>query len=171
MSQRQEQQSEDQSQARERARFWSFVVKDTDPAGCWIWMGAVADDGYGRFWIKREGKQRAVRPHRYAYAITHGQAALESAAILMHSCDVPLCVKAVSGPGSHLWAGTQLENMADKILKGHHGNQYIGPKGLTRAESAARSRQLRESIKNGVLVGDAVAQYKNLVSSDQLRLF
>lgn len=166
-----EQQNEDQKRSREAARFWSFVVKDSDPAGCWIWTGAVADDGYGRFWVKRPEGQKALRPHRYAYALTHGQAALESAPILMHSCDVPLCVKAVPGPGSHLWAGTQLENMADKVLKGHHGNGYIGPKGLTRAESAARSRQLRQSIKNGLPVGQAVAEYKNLVSSDQLRLF
>ncbi|WP_420367101.1 hypothetical protein [Curtobacterium sp. L1-20] len=30
-------------------RFWSHVVKGPAPADCWIWTGAIGDDGYGRF--------------------------------------------------------------------------------------------------------------------------
>lgn len=49
-------------------RFWEKVVKGPRSQDCWAWVGAIADDGYGRFWIPRDGGgQRAVRPQRYAY--------------------------------------------------------------------------------------------------------
>jgi hypothetical protein len=43
--------------------FWSHVVQGPAPADCWIWTGAVGDDGYGRFWVPQPGGgQRAMRP-------------------------------------------------------------------------------------------------------------
>jgi hypothetical protein len=33
------------------------------PSGCWLWLGALDDDGYGNFW---DGS-RVVRAHRWAY--------------------------------------------------------------------------------------------------------
>lgn len=48
-------------------RFWSYVVKGPNPEDCWLWAGAVADDGYGRFSVTTNGSRRAVRPHRFAY--------------------------------------------------------------------------------------------------------
>lgn len=159
------------NRAAEAARFFSHVVKDSDPSGCWIWTGAISDDGYGRFWIKRDGKQQAVRPHRYAFMLVHGQAALEDAPVLMHVCDVPLCVKATYGEDSHLWAGTQRDNLIDRARKRGAVNQHSGWRGLTRAEKAARSRRLRESIKNGTPVRDAVCAFVTDLVPGQMSLF
>ncbi|MCU1632019.1 MAG: hypothetical protein JWM61_671 [Micrococcaceae bacterium] len=80
----------------EADRFWEKVVKGPRPQGCWIWTGAVADDGYGRFWVTRDGEQRALRPQRYAYEHLTGKT-LHSGIVLMHVRDVPLCVHASAG--------------------------------------------------------------------------
>lgn len=47
-------------------RFWSHVVRGPKADDCWLWTGAIADDGYGRFWLTDDGRQRVVRPHRLA---------------------------------------------------------------------------------------------------------
>ncbi len=39
-------------------RFYRKVVKGPRPDDCWIWTGAIADDGYGRFAIRRDGVER-----------------------------------------------------------------------------------------------------------------
>lgn len=80
-------------------RVWEKVVKGPAPTDCWIWTGAIADDGYGRFWVTREGGQRALRPQRYAYEDLTGEI-LTPSIILLHVCDVPLCVHASTGPES-----------------------------------------------------------------------
>ena len=38
----------------ESARFWEKVIKGPGPSACWIWTGAIGDDGYGRFWTQTE---------------------------------------------------------------------------------------------------------------------
>ena len=59
--------------AGEGERFWSHVVKGPDPDSCWLWTGAVADDGYGRFWIgPGKAARRVVRAQRYAYTAITG---------------------------------------------------------------------------------------------------
>jgi hypothetical protein len=34
--------------ASEAERFWAKVVRGPGERDCWIWTGAIADDGYGR---------------------------------------------------------------------------------------------------------------------------
>jgi hypothetical protein len=48
-------------------RFWPKVDKN-GPGGCWLWLGTVAKDGYGRFWV-RSKKRRA---HAVAYELAVG---------------------------------------------------------------------------------------------------
>ncbi len=57
-------------------RFWSHVVKGPCEADCWIWTGAIGDDGYGRFWVQSRLHQmqpRVLRPHRVAWALAEGE--------------------------------------------------------------------------------------------------
>src|SRR5699024_9865486 len=70
-------------------RFWSHVVKGDDPGDCWIWTGAISDDGYGRYWTTAGGRQKVLRPHRYVYQLITGQ---EPQGHILHECDFPLCV-------------------------------------------------------------------------------
>ncbi|EMQ96828.1 hypothetical protein [Paeniglutamicibacter gangotriensis] len=118
-------------------RFWSKVIRGPLPEQCWIWVGAIADDGYGRFYL--DGT--SVRPHRYSLALdlglAHGQLPE-----LMHECDVPLCVNP-----RHLGMGDRQSNMVDRQRKLRSANgSGLRFRGLPRAAMAARSRALREDL-------------------------
>ncbi|GAA3326668.1 hypothetical protein [Paeniglutamicibacter sulfureus] len=127
-------------------RFWSKVIKGPRPEGCWFWVGAISDDGYGRVTVNRDGHTRAVRPHRYAYWLLTG-VWLDDTPSLMHDCDEPLCIHASADPGSHLVPGSHRENMLGRIKKRRHSNgtglRYWG---VGRVAQSDRSRRLRDEL-------------------------
>lgn len=129
-------------------RFWRKVIKGPRPNDCWLWTGAVSDDGYGRYWIQTtDGGQLAVRPQRFAYTILTGEQ-LPPHVKLMHSCDIPICVRATGAEDSHLYPGTQADNLLDRSQKRRHANAYTWRwRGVGRANFAAQSRQLRDALK------------------------
>jgi hypothetical protein len=51
--------------ATEEERFWSKVDKSGD---CWLWLGSLNEEGYGKFHSGRS----CVRAHRYAYKLLVG---------------------------------------------------------------------------------------------------
>jgi hypothetical protein len=128
-------------------RFWSFVVKGPEPDDCWFWTGAISDDGYGRFWIKRDGGQLAVRPQRYAWELVTGTA-LPSSTLLLHSCDIPICVHAdIDLDLSHVAPGTYRQNMLDRSQRGRYRNRATLRLGdLPRQVRVQRSLDLRAVI-------------------------
>ena len=129
-------------------RFYSHVLKGPKPGSCWLWLGAISDDGYGRFWIGSTGGQRAVAAHRFALATVHGGLGAIEGSIAMHWCDVPLCVRASLEPSTHLLRGTASENMADRALKKRMPSpNAVKWRRLSRAERSARSRRLRDALK------------------------
>lgn len=142
--------SVDPSRRRELERFTRYVVKGPGPS-CWIWTGAIADDGYGRFWISRNGRQRVVRPHRYALALELGRPLTEDINALHEVCDNPICVRASDALGRpHVVAGTQAENLATMGAKGRGGGRpSFQLYGADKAARAARSRALREAVRGG----------------------
>ena len=75
--------------------------------GCLVWQGSVNKAGYGK--IKVAG--RHLTTHRLAYVLAHG--VIPKGALVCHSCDNPGCCDP-----DHLWLGTHLSNMRDKIDKG-----------------------------------------------------
>ena len=153
-------------------RFWRFVVKGPAASDCWIWTGAIADDGYGRFWVGRPGGPAVVRAHRYAYAIAHGS--ISGAEMGEHQvCDNPVCVKATTGRDTHILAGGHAGNMASMGRKGRGGGGRLrGWARLDKAGRAARSRALRAAVVDG---WDAAAVTRALgrpvVGSDGPALF
>jgi hypothetical protein len=79
--------------------------------GCWEWQKNIQRGGYGHF--KHESKARGV--HRFAYVCFVGP--IPPTMHVLHHCDVPACVNP-----KHLFVGTCMQNVQDKISKGRHAH-------------------------------------------------
>lgn len=145
---------------REKGRFERFTVKGPRATDCWIWRGAIADDGYGRFSIQRDGRERVVRANRYALALAVGSVDNHTNA-LHWCCDTPVCVRAEPDHlgTTHIVSGTQAQNLLSMSLKGRGGGAPGGRRwyGADKAERCRRARALREAVRYG-WDADAVAQ-------------
>ena len=93
----------------DKKRFWNKVDKS---GGCWEWTAGVVSRGYGRF---RLG-YKTVYAHRFAYSLMHGS--IPDNMQICHHCDNPRCVKP-----SHLFLGTQSDNIQDSVTKGRWPNR------------------------------------------------
>lgn len=99
--------------------FWSKVFKH-EGNGCWEWIGRLCDKGYGYFDLT-EGRARKwkERAHRLAWTLVNGP--IPAGLHVLHRCDNPKCVRP-----SHLFLGTHLDNMRDKVQKGRQArNTHI----------------------------------------------
>jgi hypothetical protein len=93
------------------AAFWSKVSYGA-PGGCWLWTGTKNHDGYGKLRDGRPHSRAHVRAHRVAYALAKPSMYNPTLHVL-HTCDVPACCRP-----SHLFQGTQLDNIRDMHAKG-----------------------------------------------------
>lgn len=105
------------------AKFWSRTRREGE---CLIWTGPTIRSGNGvyRGQANRHGKK--ILAYRFAYTLAIGP--IPDGLQVCHTCDVPLCVEP-----SHLFLGTQSDNLQDMVRKGRASWQ-------TRPETRARGK-------------------------------
>lgn len=81
---------------------------------CWVWTGSRNGAGYGTVTI--DG--RSDFAHRLAWTLTYGR--IPPGKRVLHRCDNPPCVRP-----SHLFLGTQSENLIDAVTKGRGGTAKL----------------------------------------------
>ncbi len=113
-----------------------------DPnSGCWLWTGVLMD-GYGAI---RRGPRGGgmLRAHRVIWEACHGS--IPSGLHVLHKCDVRHCVNP-----DHLFLGTNLDNIADKMAKGRQA----------KGESAANVKLTNSQVREILLFDPATSNVK-----------
>lgn len=94
-------------------KFWSKVDRSRGPSACWPFLGVLSKpDGYGMFYVGTiAGKRVWMRASRFALEtiLDVPLGALEA----LHKCDYTACCNP-----SHLFSGTQEDNIRDMVAKG-----------------------------------------------------
>lgn len=115
----------------EEARFWSRVDKSGE---CWIYNPAhTTPKSYGHFSVN--GKRFSA--HRVSWMLEHD--GLIGDLNICHKCDTRACVRP-----SHLFVGTQSDNMRDCVSKKRHSSHNSPSK-----FSVEQIRYIRETYKHG----------------------
>jgi DNA-binding transcriptional regulator YiaG len=112
------------------ARFWSYV----DIRGlwdCWEWTGGLDSSGYGQFKFNGE----LVLAHRLAYELYYGP--IPDGFQANHKCNNSKCRNPF-----HLYAGTQQENMDDKVRENRQA------KGESQGSAKLTEQQVLEIREN-----------------------
>jgi len=95
-----------------RRSLWDRFHDKVSPealSGCWNWIGAVKELGYGVIGLGHRSDGTA-KAHRVAYNLYKGP--IPNGLAILHECDNPACVNP-----AHLRAGTLAENMQDCVKR------------------------------------------------------
>jgi hypothetical protein len=119
--------------------FWERVDKSGD---CWLWLGRVAGKGYGQItskWFKTE------IAHRIAYELEVGP--IPVGMLVCHHCDNRLCMRP-----SHLFVGTDRDNVADMLRKGR--STRVGERNPAAKMTDAQVAEVKALYQSGLRIID-----------------
>lgn len=124
-------------------RFWSKVEKSD---GCWTWMAALHESGYGIIGLGGRGAG-VDRAHRVSWRMHFGE--IPKGMFVCHRCDNPKCVRP-----EHLFLGTAKDNSDDKWKK---GRATPPPRLLGDANPKSHAGRLRRG--DLVIVRDTIGRF------------
>lgn len=107
-----------------------FYGWNTTESGCWVFNGPKSAEGYGILYHKG----RRTGAHRWAYEMWVGPIP-EDKPVIRHTCDNPPCINP-----DHLIAGTQIDNIKDRVERGRNR------KGGNKGEDNAAARLTWEKV-------------------------
>lgn len=116
-------------------RFFKKVFKQ-EGDGCWIWNGSIEKSGYGRF--RFNGKPFLA--HRASWEIHNGPIPKGEGyhgTCVCHKCDNKICVNP-----SHLFLGSQSDNMRDLLSKGMNPHSRLKPEQVIEIRSSNYSSEI-----------------------------
>lgn len=114
---------------------------------CWLWLG-TKPQGYGLF----KFNNKTTRANRVAYQLYIGP--IPNNLYVLHTCDQTDCVNP-----KHLFLGTPLDNMKDKVQKGRH---KYNPNLLQYNGSGINNAHHHNSIWKEVKINPEIARYEDL---------
>jgi hypothetical protein len=109
-----------------------------------------------------------MRPQRWLHEHLTG-VAVPQKVLLLHACDVPLCVHVdLDQAVSHLAPGTHRENMLERTQRGRHrnGSTALRTISLARTERVRLSRELREAFRDHGWDADALRTCKTGIATN-----
>lgn len=123
-----------------KEKFYKYLPDILDKNKCWEWQGSINHlrGGYGSI----SHNKKHLKAHRVSYELYY-EKPLGSLHCL-HKCDNPSCVNPL-----HLFAGTNHDNVMDKVNKGrcHNGYQKGEHNGASKLKDADVI-QIRELYNN-----------------------
>ena len=123
-------------------KFWEKVLVDDDDK-CWEWQARRNKKGYGSFYVSiGHSKSQEWLAHRMVWKMTFGE--IPEGLQVCHHCDNPPCVNP-----SHLWLGTNRDNILDAKKKGRLA-QLKGEDSPQAKLTEEKVREIRKLRKEGM---------------------
>lgn len=135
-----------------------FKKKYNESIGCWEWIGAIKNNGYGVFTMKDGDDWKNFYAHRISWNINFGE--IPRGLLVCHFCDNRKCVNP-----RHLFIGTEKDNSQDAARKGrccmqaHPEKRPIGEKNGGCKITEALVPTIRELRKEGYLIRELVQEF------------
>jgi hypothetical protein len=91
-----------------QAEIERFLKSFEKSESCWNWVKGMAKNGYGFFYMKREGR-KTFHAHRVSWEY-HNNMPIPEGMLICHTCDNKKCVNP-----AHLYVGTSFDNNRDTV--------------------------------------------------------
>lgn len=131
---------------------------DPDESGCWNWVAYKDKNGYGNF----QYLGKSWKAHRISYELYRSK--VPDGSLVCHSCDNPSCVNP-----AHLFLGTPMDNMKDKVTKGRMRGNWIPGKSHGTKLTELQVLQIRADTRSRPTIAKEYGVSRPLVSLIQRR--